>query len=382
MRRIAPLFTSLLLLSRAALAQAPERPAGWVLDYARVASGAPLAADGITLLSGIAGRPDLRLKDGTIEFDLAPTMGSFAGVAFRMASAADYEILQFQAAEDGTRWANLQYQPVFQGETTWQLYHGPGYEATVPAWYRGGDLHVRLVVAGTRADVFLRTDTVPVLRVERLQRAADEGGVGFWVSAGTGDAPMALRHLVVQARPGLALAPIAEDPTDRNELIPWRLSPRMPAASIDPPAELPAAARHDDVTWVDAEVEPSGLINLDRQLGNPAGPQPTMVFGGAGWGIAYARVRLVSERVQTRRLSFSYSDGIGVYVDGRRVFVGRNDFGSRYPGYLGIVGKEADAIDLPLKKGVTEVVLAITDRSSGWGFRARLDSLDGISLAP
>jgi hypothetical protein len=222
----------------------------------------------------------------------------------------------------------------------------------------------------------------PVLRVARLQRTAVEGGVGFWVSAGTGEVPMALRHLVVQARPGLALAPIPADPTDRNELIPWRLSPRLAASSIEPPAELPAAARHDDVTWVDAEAEPSGLINLDRQLGNPAGPQPTMVFGGAGWGIAYARVRLVSDRAQTRRLSFSYSDGIGVYVDGRRVFVGRNDFGSRYPGYLGIVGPEADAIDLPLKKGVTEIVLAITDRSSGWGFRARLDSLYGISLAP
>ena len=383
MRRIAKLSIALLLLSRAAHAQSPQRlDAGWVLDYARLAPGSAPTGDGIALTSGIASRPDLRLRDGAIEFDLAPAQGSFAGVAFRLASAADYEILQFQPGDDGAGWTRLLYQPVFQGETTWQLYYGPGYEAAVPVRYRGGDLHVRIVVAGTRADVFLGADTAPVLRVSRLQRAAVEGGVGFWVSAGTGDAPMALRNLVVRPSAGLALAPLPEAGIDRNELIPWRLSPRMSAASIEPPLELPAAARHDDVTWVDAEAEPSGLVNLDRQLGNPAGPQPQMVFAGAGWGIAYARVRLVSDRAQTRRLSFSYSDGIGVYVDGRRVFAGRNDFGSRYPGYLGIVGPESDAIDVPLKKGVTEVVLAITDRSSGWGFRARLDSLEGIGLAP
>ena len=29
---------------------------------------------------------------------------------------------------------------------------------------------------------------------------------------------------------------------------------------------------------------PTGLINLSRQLGNPAGPQPYHVFGGTGAG--------------------------------------------------------------------------------------------------
>jgi hypothetical protein len=67
-------------------------------------------------------------------------------------------------------------------------------------------------------------------------------------------------------------------------------------------------------------------------------------------------------------------------VDSRRVFVGRNDSDSRYAGYLGIVGAEADGIDLPLKRGATDVVLAVTDKAFGWGFRAKLDSLSGINF--
>jgi len=135
---------------------------------------------------------------------------------------------------------------------------------------------------------------------------------------------------------------------------------------------------HGSGKWIPADAEPSGLINLNRQLGNAAGAQKTNVFGGAGWGIAYARVRIVSDRDQVRRLSFSYSDGIGVYVNGKRVFVGRNDSDSRYFGYLGIVGAEVDGIDLPLKRGATDVVLAVTDKAFGWGFRARIDSLAGL----
>ena len=89
---------------------------------------------------------------------------------------------------------------------------------------------------------------------------------------------------------------------------------------------------------------------------------------------------IVSDREQMRRLFFSYSDGIGVYIDGKRVFVGRNDIESRYAGYLGIVGAEVDAVDLPLRRGTTDVVLAVTDKAFGWGFRARIDSTSGLSV--
>jgi hypothetical protein len=206
--------------------------------------------------------------------------------------------------------------------------------------------------------------------------------VGFWVAPGihATPKPTVLHNLRVDRSAALNLAPApvpASDPTQLNE---WMLSARMPNDSIFPPVTLPDFVLQRTGKWISATAEPGGLINLNRYLGNAAGAQKTNVFGGAGWGIAYARIRIMSDRQQTRRLNFSYSDGIGVYVDGERVFVGRNDSDSRYAGYLGIVGTEADGIDLRLKRGATDVVLAVTDKAFGWGFRAKLDSLTGIRV--
>jgi hypothetical protein len=380
MTRIARILAFVPALAASAAHAQSQAGSVWNLDYAKVADGPPPQPNHIALVAGMATRPDLRLQDGLIEFDLAPPSERFAGVAFRMRSSANYEIVYFRPSDDGTRWAAMQYQPVFDGETTWQLYHGAGYEGPVPASLGGKDLHVRILLSGSRADVLLGDDTVPAMRVPRLLPASGEGDVGFWVAPGVHATPRptVLHNLRVDRTAALTLAPAPMPASDPTQLNAWLLSARMPSDSIFPPATLPDFVMRGTGKWMNATAEPGGLINLNRHLGNAAGAQKTNVFGGAGWGIAYARVRIVSDREQTRRLSFSYSDGIGVYVDAKRVFVGRNDSDSRYAGYLGIVGAEADGVDLRLKRGATDVVLAVTDKAFGWGFRAKLDSLIGI----
>jgi hypothetical protein len=384
MARIARILALVPALAASAAHAQSQAGSVWNLDYAKVADGPPPQPNHIALVGGMATRPDLRLENGVIEFDLAPPSERFAGVAFRMRSSGNYEIVYFRPSDDGTRWAAMQYQPVFDGETTWQLYHGAGYEGPVPASLGGKDLHVRIVLSGSRADVLLGDDTIPALRVPRLLPATGEGDVGFWVAPGihATPRPTVLHNLRVDRNAALTLAPAPMPASDPTQLTEWLLSARMPNDSIFSPATLPDFVVRGTGKWISASAEPGGLINLNRYLGNAAGAQKTNVFGGAGWGIAYARIRIVSDRVQTRRLSFSYSDGIGVYVDGKRIFVGRNDSDSRYAGYLGIVGAEADGIDLPLKRGTTDVVLAVTDKAFGWGFRAKLDSLSGISFDP
>ena len=360
-----------------------DQPASspWIIDQATLAPGAIPGSGGIQLLRGIAYRPDLVMEDGVIQFRLAPPGAGFAGVAFRMASAADYEIIYFRPSQDGQRWSNVQYQPVFEGETTWQLYHGEGYEAAIPR-SAASELQVRLLVAGRRADVFVGDNPTPVLRIHDLKRAPAKGGIGFW-AASDGDtaAPSELRALEVDATTTPALSEMAPEHAAEGQLVRWHVSPRATApGAIEPPLELPAAIRSEASGWPLVTAEASGLVNLTQALGNPAGPQRMNVFGGAGWGLAYAHVGIDSDRPRTARLLLSYSDGIGVYVNGRRVFAGRNDADSRYDGYLGIVGREVDEVGLPLARGPNDVVLAVTDKAFGWGFRARLGSADGLII--
>ncbi len=75
-----------------------------------------------------------------------------------------------------------------------------------------------------------------------------------------------------------------------------------------------------------------------------------------------------------------------MYINGRKVFAGRNLYGtptSRGPD--GRLSLDDGALDLPLKKGRNELVVALDDNFSGgqhfgWGFAMRLDSLNGLHL--
>ena len=363
----------------------PQAPSPtWSLEHATPAANSAPTPTGLRLLRGIAYRPDLSFEDGTIEFELAPPGGVFAGIAFRMANTADYEIIYFITSENGERWKAIQYQPVFGGETTWQLYNEAPYLASIPK-EAGSALRVRIAIAATRADVFLNDDSVAILRVPDLKRDRVKGAIGFWSVASDGAAGNEIRNLRVDP----SRVPVVGDPIGERvralpsprQLMSWRVSDRCAAPDgVHAPVTLPQGLAPDG--WKVVTAEPTGLINLTKAIGNPAGRQSTNVFGGAGWGIAYAAVTIDSATAHSVALSVSYSDGIGVYLNGRRLYAGDNSADSRYPDYLGVVGPESETIDLPLRAGRNELVLAITDKAFGWGFRARLDSVDGLTLVP
>jgi hypothetical protein len=269
---------------------------------------------------------------------------------------------------------------VFAGETTWQLYHGPDYERSLPS-QMGNTLRVRLSFAGDQMDVYLNDGVTPILRVDELKRAPMAGAVGFWAVTPDGEPGTEIRDLRIDAERVPPIRQRFPAETSARQLMRWRVSDRVDAPDgVHAPASLPSGLPFE--TWRIVTAERSGLVNLTQAIGNPAGRQSTNVFGGAGWGMAYAALDIDSALEQTVRLAVSYSDGIGVYLNGRRVYAGDNSGDSRYEGYLGIVGNEFEAVDLALRAGRNELVLAVTDKAFGWGFRAKLDTLDGLTIVP
>ncbi len=351
----------------------------WDVSRATLAATASPTNTAIGLIRGIAFRKDIELRDGTIEFQLSAARGGFAGLAFRMASTSDYEIIYFAPSDDGTRWKSVQYQPVFQGETTWQLYYRDGYLAELPAGTTG-TIHVKLAISGTRADVYVNDAPAPVLRIHDLKRESASGAIGVWAaSPKAATQPIEFSQLATNAAvPSLpALEP---ERAPETQILRWQVSDRQPSpGEVDPPAQLPSL---DFSRMALVTAEPSGLVNLTRALGNPAGPQTTNVFGGAGWGLAYAHVTIEADAARTTRLFVSYSDGIGVYLNGERRFTGNSVQDAREPGANGTVQVEVDGIDLPLRRGRNDLVLAITDKAFGWGFRARLETRQGLTIRP
>jgi len=57
----------------------------------------------------------------------------YPGIAFRVKDPGDLELAYVVPHASG-QWDAIQYDPVFNGSNTWQVYHGPPYQAaaTVP----------------------------------------------------------------------------------------------------------------------------------------------------------------------------------------------------------------------------------------------------------
>ena len=362
-------------------------PGEWVVTDSAARTETYLGQNALRLRSGKAYRTDILFENGTIEFDIAPkARRSFIGVEFRIqmeGGKQNYEHIYFRPHKSGL-WDAVQYTPGFHGASTWQLYQGKGYNAKLDIaadkW-----LHIRIVVAGSRAEVFAGGAKKPVLVVKQLKGKPGKGYVGLW-SFLPGKAPADLytgnfANLVI--RPDdtpKAYVRETPPPAGSGYLSRWMVS--KPFAAPAPTGDirgLPAKGELDKLQWKAVLSEASGLINLSREFALPKGvkfPLPK----GVKKATVLARTVIHSGRAQTKKLNFGYSDEISIFLNGRILFSGNNSFSTRYTRYLGTVKADEDAVYLPLKQGANELVLAVSEVWMGWGFIARLEDLEGLRI--
>ena len=358
-------------------AQAPAaRPitfdgAEWVTTDPDAKTGTLLDRDALSIRTGEIWRRDLQFTDGTIEFDmLARPVRSFLGLMFRVSEEngrLTYEDIYFRPTSSG-EWDAVQYEPVFQGIGGWQLYHGEGFSspATIPTdrW-----IHVRLVVAGDTAVLYLDGDETPALRVSPLKGKNQTGHVGFWgfFPAGEPRTLFTANFANVTITPGRA--PVAPAPARASNTVvasglitTWRVA--QPVAA----AEGSSGRQERSTTTVVAE--PSGIVNLSREFPHSVdSPKPK----------TWASAAIVSDRARRVGLRIGYSDRIRVLLNDESLFDGKNVFHLRYPPSLGLVRLGDQVVYLPLRPGTNELVLEIEETEDfGWGFIAEITSIDGL----
>ncbi len=317
--------------------------------------------DGTAIVDGVS------FKDGQIEFDVALTSErGFAGGIWSAQDPSNYEQFYLRPHQSGNPDAT-QYTPVFNGVSGWQLYHGPRY--TVPLVHRFNEwVHVRIVFSGPRAEVYVGGAASPVLFVDELKRDVQPGGVGLSVGTAAG-AHFSNFSFTPMAAPPLRGRPGKPEPVPAGVIPSWRVSDAFPERALEGkvaigPEDLSAR------TWTRLETERSGLANLARVQGIE-GRRNTV----------FARKLLRSHREQVKRLDFGFSDRVRVYLNGRLLFCGDDNYQSRDYRFLGSIGY-FDALYLPLVKGENELLLAVSeDRvQGGWGLQAKLEDLVQIDL--
>jgi sugar lactone lactonase YvrE len=307
-------------------------------------------------LTGIAMLKDVDLENGIVEVDLAFKEGTvFPTIVFRAQDNANYEEFYVRPHKSGQPDA-LQYTPVFNGLSAWQLYYGDGY---TNAWAlpKNEWVHLRLEIAGTQARAYVGGSKNPALIIDDLKRGRSKGGLGLKVTGPAGLAYFA--DFKYRGDDSLQFDPPVMTETPLGTITKWELSQSFQYNLLDrksyPPQDVLAK-----VEWKSVISEPIGLVNVARvaQKG-PVIP-----------GIVLARTTIQADTGKPMELQFGYSDQVSIFLNGRLFFHGSNVFQSRDPFFQGRVGL-FDSVFLPLKKGGNELLLLLAESMGGWGFMCR-----------
>ena len=330
----------------------------------------------LMLDGGAAILKDFEMRDGVIDVDVAtPAKRGFFGLDVRLdKDGANYEEVYLRQHKSGLPDA-MQYTPGLNSGRNWQIYNGPGFTGAVDiprdVWF-----HLRLVVTGAQAKLYLKDMDKPALVMDDLKSGVQKGQVALYDLTGatyysnfevrtTPDAPWE-RHL---------------PPMPAAILTKWALSPSYDALARNLERPL-TPAETDAMRWQDVEAEPPGFVVINRYRESP---HPMVTFEKdfskrlepqPGMKVVYARTAIDSDRDRVKRLYIGYSDDVSVFLNGKILFRGRSAQGFRHPGFLGIVNPENDAVYLPLRKGRNELMLAVSELGGGWGFICRLEDTE------
>jgi hypothetical protein len=304
-------------------------------------------------LTGSAFLKDVRLQNGIIEVDIATTARtrSYPGLLFRVQDAGNYERVYIRPHRSPFYDDALQYGPVFNGVDSWQLYNGPGLTAGLEVLPEHWN-HLKVMVAGSQAQVFWNEGPDPVLVIDDLAHGESAGTIGL---VGPTDGSAFFSNLRYEAIDGLRLPPPAPREAMPGLISVWEISEPFNAIGVDftryPRENVSVAA------WKPVAADGHGLVDVSRYY-------PRKSRAG---DCILARTSLAAESDSLLHVNFGYSDIITVFLNGRPLYSGNAIYQSRDRSFLGIVGYYDDLF-LPLKKGDNELLLLVGETMGGWGF--------------
>jgi hypothetical protein len=311
---------------------------------------------------------DRIFKDGTIEFDFEPaspmTLGSSPTVYFRgNAQKNDTEIFYIRArpnrsnANDG-----VQYAPILGGVNLWDMY--PEYQA--PAFFEADKTnHLKMVISGQQMRVYINDMKRPALQILKLEGNTTEGIIAL--DGGMVVTNMQIKPDVTENLPGLAAPDLTDH--DAQYLRTWLLARPidLPAGNEVTPASLPK----QDIFTETIEAESKGMINLTRKFG-----------GNNTRKVVWLKAKIKAAENQKNNLQLGFSDDVWVFLNNQMIFLDKNNYLQppmrKYP--EGRISIQNAHVNLNLKQGENELLIAVANDFYGWGIIARLESMEGIEV--
>ena len=287
-------------------------------------------------LNGMIVFPRQNLKDASIEVEMLAKDSCYPGIIFRMRNEKNYE-LAYAVPHASKQPDALQYDPVFNGSNTWQLFNGEFYQkaALVPTgtWFK-----LRIDVIADQAAI--RLGDQPPLIINHLAHPQKQGQIGLWTFK-----PAFFRNLRISLPPKTDHPQGASAKAPMGAILDWKLQ----GGNV-------------------LKCEPNGILNLNRYLQLSKKP-------------AKISRRFYLSHSSSVEIGVGFSDLLLLYVDGKEIFSGYNLFkGFKDIPSRGWVVPDQKKLKLPLKSGNHEIAaeLKVTE-PFGWGLVITLNG-KGVQL--
>ncbi|MGD8628478.1 MAG: hypothetical protein PVH52_05315, partial [bacterium] len=287
-------------------------PVGFDSDRWVMAGGQVVEHMDRTCLMGTAYLGDVEFENGIIEVDIVfDERRSYSGFRFRGQSAGECEEFYVRPHRSPIYSDALQYAPVYNGVSCWQLCNGPGYtaQARIP---KNEWVHLRLEVSGHQARVFVGGSEVPSLVIPYLGHGVSRGTIGVY---GRTDGTSYFSNFSYTLEEDLP-EKLAFDSAPARFMPPgivtgWEISQAFQTSDIALDV-YPAEQDLPSLEWEAVEPEVSGMVNLTRHRARTGG-QPDCII---------ARTTIESDVAGTREYLFGYSDFVSIFLNGKILFSG------------------------------------------------------------
>jgi len=334
-----------------------------------------LGQQSLTLNSGFA-TIDAEFTNGIIEFDVVfekevyQSNKGFIAAVFRLQDESEYEKFYMRPHRMNGEQDASQLIPVYNHWSSWELYW-EGHFAPIQFVYDEW-MHIKLVVSGEYAEVYAIDMDTPVLSTI-LKREIQPGKIGVKSdpSAPNGIAHFANFDYTIEDSPTLKNPPeLTTAPA--GTIMSWAISEPFEASELDGQMTLTESSQE----WVEwAADSTAGVMNLAKTHHidtDPPNKKP-------GADTVFARTTIVSDKDQTKKLQFGFTDLVKVYLNGKLMYSENNSFGSRDYRFMGLM-RYSNELYLPLQEGENDLTLAVTGLFASWGVQARLNDLEGVEL--
>lgn len=291
-----------------------------------------------------------------LQAEVACTPDSFAGLVFGAVDSGNYELI-YVSADNEWNLPNVQYDPIMNGSSTWQIYHGPGYQAlaSVPP---GEWVKLSLLVQPNAVEVYIGADSEPKLVISNRKHGRAAGGkIGVW-----GSSPSYVRNLSVEnleSSPLMEKAPELEPEADETFVTEWLVSK---------PYKMNIQSVPED-SWRRAEVEENGTLNINRLYASEK-------------GIAVqAKCSFYLPGEQETLLRFGFSDRLRLWVNEKQVFEGEWKWHSPGKATDGRIRIDHASVPISWQAGLNTIRAEVTSEEVmyGWGLSVKT-GLYGLSF--